>query len=207
MQLVIFVLLKGHCHLSPGNDIGKDIPTFLNVVSLMVCSPMELSQRCAIFGLVKLFGDWLKKTPYHGFRNRFSLGTTGYSLPSASRSEKVHSRKTHSEPSYWNMLSTTRPTELIRLGSINAAILTLITEVYTKEDFQKMKDDGVIASFVEETRGQKLFKFIFGLSLSCTSILRDHTLSRAINEIFERITHEYFSIPLIYLLVTGPIIF
>jgi len=49
MQLVIFVLVKGHYLNSSGTAIGRDIPAFLHTVCSMTYSPAELASRVATF--------------------------------------------------------------------------------------------------------------------------------------------------------------
>lgn len=161
MQLVIFVLIKGHYPSSTGTTIGKDIPAFFHTVCSMNYSPAELASRVASFNLNKLPGDWVRGIPFANmgeeFLNRFSLGVAGYRLLAAFRVIKPKARTPEQvaalnwiftrlmEPSSWKLLPITRPPLLKRLGSLNTALTSLMLEVYTREEIQKLKDEGVIA--------------------------------------------------------------
>lgn len=148
MQLVIFVLIKGHYPSSHGTAVGKDIPAFLSTVCSMTYSPADLASKVASFNLNKLPGDWVRGIPFESmgeeFLNRFSLVVAGYRLLSAFRVIKPKAKTAaHKEaldwiftrlmePSSWKLLPITRPSLLRHLGSLNTALTALMIEVYVQ---------------------------------------------------------------------------
>jgi len=207
MQLVIFVLIKGHYPSSTGTTIGKDIPAFLHTVCSMNYSPAELASRVASFNLNKLPGDWVRGIPFAAmgeeFLNRFSLGVAGYRLLAAFRVIKPKARTNEQiaaldwifsrlmEPSSWKLLPITRPPVLKRLGSLNTALTSLMLEVYTREEVQRLKDEGVIAIVsVKKAGGMALWSSILKGDWKLDPIFPDATQGM----LPKGVTTEYYTV-------------
>jgi hypothetical protein len=160
-KFVVYALLKGSYPSSSGTETSKDIPAFVVKQLGMTESPAALAAALASFPLAALPGAFLSQMRIEKMAgpivNRCHKGIAGTRMmtvlthirPKASNVDMLKAvRWCYArllEAQSWTTHPLTKPDKIIELGSVNAAIESLLPNIYPKDDLELLVKKGFLS--------------------------------------------------------------
>lgn len=161
----LFLMLRGSYPEGQGQNLGKDIPSFLVNICGMNEAPGITAAGLASFELKKINPSWIKSINWgslaQSIRQRLALGLAGYrqlgpfriypcraDAPDDAKDAFKWVQGVLVNPPDYDILSCTRsPTLVARLGSWNHALGNLMLICFTKEQIDEMVANKIVFQY------------------------------------------------------------